>query len=118
MSGLATGPFDTEYAAAARLLADRLQSLAAPGPDGAPVWSGDDVDPLRSTDQRVVLTHGRLDDGLLTGRTGIATALALCAQLARPITVHQGHGSVIACRPLDGGRVEVGGNVALDRVRA
>ncbi|HEY5786977.1 MAG TPA: lanthionine synthetase LanC family protein [Microlunatus sp.] len=81
MSGLATGPFDTEYAAAARLLADRLQSLAAPGPDGAPVWSGDDVDPLRSTDQRVVLTHGRLDDGLLTGRTGIATALALCARL-------------------------------------
>ncbi len=47
-----------------------------------------------------------------------AAALALCAQLARPITVHQGHGSVIACRPLDGGRVEVGGNVALDRVRA
>ena len=51
------------------------------GPDGAPVWSGDDVDPVRSTGQRVVLTHGRLDDGLLTGRTGIATALALCARL-------------------------------------
>ena len=72
---------DTEYAAAARHLADRLQSLAASGPDGAPVWSGDDVDPVRSTGQRVVLTHGRLDDGLLTGRTGIAAALALCARL-------------------------------------
>jgi lantibiotic modifying enzyme len=77
----AQGTIDTEYAAAARHLAARLQSLAVPGPDGAPVWSGDDVDPVRSSGQRVVLTHGRLDDGLLTGRTGIATALALCARL-------------------------------------
>lgn len=46
-----------------------------------------------------------------------AAALALCARLARPITVHQGHGSVIACRPLDDGRVEVGGNVVLDQTR-
>ncbi|HEY5981435.1 MAG TPA: lanthionine synthetase LanC family protein [Microlunatus sp.] len=75
------GPFDSEYAAAARHLAERLQSLATPGPGGAPVWSGDDVDPARSTEQRVVLTHGRLDDGLLTGRTGIATTLAACARL-------------------------------------
>jgi lantibiotic modifying enzyme len=81
VTGIAVGITDTEYAAAARHLADRLQSLAVPGPDGAPVWSGDDVDPLRSTNQRVVLTHGRLDDGLLTGRSGIAAALALCAQL-------------------------------------
>ena len=81
MNGFAAGIADTEYAAAARHLADRLQSLAAPGLDGAPVWSGDDIDPVHSTGQRVVLTHGRLDDGLLTGRTGIATALALCARL-------------------------------------
>lgn len=81
MNGIAAGIADTEYAAAARHLADRLQSLAAPGPDGSPVWSGDDVDPVRSSGQRVVLTHGRLDDGLLTGRTGIAAALALCARL-------------------------------------
>lgn len=46
-----------------------------------------------------------------------AAALALCAQLARPITVHQGRGSVIVCRPLDDGRVEIGGNVALSEVR-
>ncbi len=48
--------------------------------------------------------------------TGSA-ALALCARLARPITVHQGHGSVLACRPLAGGGIEVGGKVALDEVR-
>ncbi|MGC1852056.1 MAG: PhzF family phenazine biosynthesis protein [Solirubrobacterales bacterium] len=48
--------------------------------------------------------------------TGSA-ALALCAQLARPITVHQGHGSVLTCRPLDDGWSEVGGRVVLDEVR-
>jgi predicted PhzF superfamily epimerase YddE/YHI9 len=45
--------------------------------------------------------------------TGSA-ALGLCAQLGRPITVHQGHGSVLLCRPLRDGRVEVGGAVVLD----
>lgn len=48
--------------------------------------------------------------------TGSA-ALALCAQLTRPIVVHQGHGSVLLCRPLADGRVEVGGGVRLDQVR-
>ena len=38
--------------------------------------------------------------------TGSA-ALALCARLARPLTIHQGHGSVLLCRPLADGRVEV-----------
>jgi predicted PhzF superfamily epimerase YddE/YHI9 len=48
--------------------------------------------------------------------TGSA-AMALCALLSRPLTVHQGHGSVLLCRPLAGGRVEVGGRVTLDTVR-
>jgi predicted PhzF superfamily epimerase YddE/YHI9 len=48
--------------------------------------------------------------------TGSA-ALGLCAQLGRPIIVHQGHGSVLLCRPLADGRVEVGGAVVLDAVR-
>jgi predicted PhzF superfamily epimerase YddE/YHI9 len=48
--------------------------------------------------------------------TGSA-ALALCAQLARPITIHQGHGSVLQCHPLADGRAEVGGAVTLDEVR-
>jgi predicted PhzF superfamily epimerase YddE/YHI9 len=46
-----------------------------------------------------------------------SVALALCAQLDRPITVHQGHGSVLRCRPLADGRAEVGGRVALDEIR-
>lgn len=48
--------------------------------------------------------------------TGSA-ALALCAQLDRPLTVHQGHGSVLVCRPVDDGTIEVGGRVVLDQVR-
>jgi predicted PhzF superfamily epimerase YddE/YHI9 len=49
--------------------------------------------------------------------TGSA-AIALCARLGRPITVHQGHGSVLACEPLTEGRVAVGGKVVLDEVRS
>jgi predicted PhzF superfamily epimerase YddE/YHI9 len=48
--------------------------------------------------------------------TGSA-AIGLCARLERPITVHQGHGSVLVCRPLAGGRIEVGGKVVLDELR-
>jgi predicted PhzF superfamily epimerase YddE/YHI9 len=47
--------------------------------------------------------------------TGSA-ALTLCRRLSRPLTIHQGHGSVLLCRPLADGRVEVGGRVVLDRV--
>ena len=48
--------------------------------------------------------------------TGSA-ALALCARLSRPVVVHQGHGSIIVCRPREHGWVEVGGKTALDGVR-
>jgi len=48
--------------------------------------------------------------------TGSA-ALALSARLGRPITVIQGQGSILIARPLDEGRAEVGGQVALDEQR-
>ncbi len=47
--------------------------------------------------------------------TGSA-AIALCAKLNRPITIHQGHGSVLLCEPLADGRIEVGGKVILDEL--
>lgn len=46
-----------------------------------------------------------------------SSALALCARLEHPVTIHQGHGSVLRCRPLAGGRIEVGGAVRLDETR-
>jgi predicted PhzF superfamily epimerase YddE/YHI9 len=48
--------------------------------------------------------------------TGSA-AIVLAARLERPVTIHQGRGSVLAVRPLGDGRVEVGGGVRLDEVR-
>jgi predicted PhzF superfamily epimerase YddE/YHI9 len=48
--------------------------------------------------------------------TGSA-AIGLCARLGRPIAIHQGHGSVLLCQPLEDGRVEVGGAVMLDATR-
>ncbi len=45
-----------------------------------------------------------------------AAAIVLCDQLARPLTIHQGHGSVLLAQPLDG-RVEVGGKVRLTERR-
>jgi predicted PhzF superfamily epimerase YddE/YHI9 len=48
--------------------------------------------------------------------TGSA-ALGLCANLGRPVTIHQGHGSVLLAHPLGGGRTEVGGTVTLDERR-
>jgi predicted PhzF superfamily epimerase YddE/YHI9 len=48
--------------------------------------------------------------------TGAAAAI-LCARLGRAIEIHQGRGSRIQARPLDGGFVEVGGASALDEVR-
>lgn len=47
--------------------------------------------------------------------TGSA-ALALCARLDRPITIHQGHGSVLLCQPLADRRIEIGGKVVLDEL--
>ena len=41
----------------------------------------------------------------------------LCAELGRPLTIHQGGGSLLDVRPLDQGRAEVGGRVVLDEVR-
>lgn len=48
--------------------------------------------------------------------TGSA-ALALCSRLERPVTIHQGRGSVLVCMPAEGGKVEVGGTVVLDEIR-
>jgi len=44
--------------------------------------------------------------------TGSA-AIALCERLGRPLTIHQGRGSVLLCRNTAGDRVEVGGMARL-----
>lgn len=44
--------------------------------------------------------------------TGSA-AIALCAQLERPLAIHQGRGSLLQCEPLADGTVELGGETRL-----
>lgn len=58
-----------------------------------------------------------VDVGILEDEATGAAAVRMAAMLGRPITIRQGVGSVLLARPLDGGRAEVGGLVALDDVR-
>ncbi|EWT03682.1 hypothetical protein N865_08800 [Intrasporangium oryzae NRRL B-24470] len=76
------GP-DTEFARTARALAARLVSLARVDGLGEPSWTGDDIDPRSAPDLSTppMLVHGPLDDGLLTGRAGIAVALSAASRL-------------------------------------
>lgn len=48
--------------------------------------------------------------------TGSA-AIMLAVALDRPVTIHQGEGSLLLAAPLSEGRAEVGGRVVLDEVR-
>jgi predicted PhzF superfamily epimerase YddE/YHI9 len=56
------------------------------------------------------------DAGIAEDEATGSAALALCAQLGNQITIHQGHGSVLLCKPTADGWVEVGGRVVLDEL--
>jgi predicted PhzF superfamily epimerase YddE/YHI9 len=87
-----------------------LESSPAGGMAYAWAWIDEDAGTVRA---RSFASEAGIAEDEATG----SAALALCARLGRPITVHQGHGSVLNARPLEGGWVEVGGRVALDEVR-
>lgn len=61
-------------------LAGEIADGAYRGQEGL-TWDGDDLDPLALSRDERVLVRINLDDGLLTGRTGVALGLACCAQL-------------------------------------
>jgi predicted PhzF superfamily epimerase YddE/YHI9 len=73
-------------------------------------WIDDSVGTIRA---RSFVPEAGIAEDEATG----SAAIALCARLGRPITIHQGHGSVLVCEPLAEGRVAVGGRVVLDDVR-
>ena len=96
-------------------LSDPSEVLRLAGPPGrgdvyAWAWVDEDAGTIRA--RSFAPGYGIAEDEA----TGSA-ALALSARLGRPITVHQGRGSVLTARPLEGGRAEVGGAVVLDEVR-
>ena len=90
-----------------------MEALTAPpeGHDliGAYAWTGEGA--LRA---RVFPPRLGIPEDEATG----AAAVRLGALLRRPVTIHQGRGSVIEVAPRDDGMVEIGGRVALDGVRA
>jgi predicted PhzF superfamily epimerase YddE/YHI9 len=58
-----------------------------------------------------------LEDGIGEDEATGSAAIMLCAVLERPLTIHQGRGSLLHTEPLGPGRAEVGGRVVLDEVR-
>jgi predicted PhzF superfamily epimerase YddE/YHI9 len=94
--------------------AAEVDALAgAPEGEGwAYCWAWEDEDAGRVRTRSFVAEAGIAEDEA----TGSA-ALALCAQLGRPIQVRQGKGSEIFARPEEEGFTEVGGRVVLDGVR-
>jgi predicted PhzF superfamily epimerase YddE/YHI9 len=85
----------------------------APGAEGwAYCWAWEDEE-AGDVRARSFVTEAGIAEDEATG----SAALALCAQLGRPIQIRQGQGSEIVARPLDGGLTEIGGYVTLDEVR-
>lgn len=58
-----------------------------------------------------------IEDGVGEDEATGSAAIVLCAELGRPLTIHQGRGSVLDARPLGDGSAEVGGRVVLDEAR-
>jgi len=58
-----------------------------------------------------------LEEGIEEDEATGSAAIVLCERLGRPLTIHQGRGSLLDARPLGDGRAEVGGRVVLDEVR-
>jgi predicted PhzF superfamily epimerase YddE/YHI9 len=95
-------------------LAEDVELLPSPPPDAemAYFWAWEDeaTGVVRS---RCFPVQEGIEEDEATG----SAAISLCAELGRPLTIHQGHGSLLDARPLGEGRAEVGGRVVLDEVR-
>jgi predicted PhzF superfamily epimerase YddE/YHI9 len=101
-----------------------LEPLESFGPPGPALGGG-------GTSERNVYAWAWIDEaaGTIRARSFVpeagivedeatgSAALGLCARLGRPVTIHQGHGSVLVTRLAAEDRCEVGGRVSLDEVR-
>ncbi len=70
-------------------------------------WLDEDAGLIRS---RCFVPEAGVEEDEATG----SAALPLSHALGRPIEVHQGEGSVIYARPIEGGMVEIGGRVSTE----
>ncbi len=88
--------------------------------DGPPGGREDEIYVWAWADETAGLVRSRcyaVEDGVGEDEATGSAALMLATELGRPLTIHQGSGSVLDARPLADGRAEVGGRVALDEVR-
>jgi predicted PhzF superfamily epimerase YddE/YHI9 len=93
---------------------DEVHALTAAPPDADSTYPWAWIDESAGTIRaRMFAPRYGVPEDEATG----SAALALSVQLDRPVTIHQGHGSVLIARPLGEGRGEVGGGVALDETR-
>ena len=93
-------------------VADVDALAGAPGDaDWAYCWTWEDEEAGRVRARS--FAGGGIGEDEATG----SAALALCAQLGRPIQIRQGRGSEIFARPLDEGFTEVGGRTVVDELR-
>lgn len=93
---------------------EEVDSLPGPpeahGMVGVWAWIDESAGLLR---ERVFVPEVGVAEDEATG----SAAMRLCAVLCRELEIRQGRGSVIYARPLDDGRVEIGGRVAADESR-
>lgn len=97
-------------------MADPAEIEALPGPppglDEVYCWAWED--------EASGLVRSRcfaIEDGVGEDEATGSAAIMLCAELGRPLTIHQGEGSLLRALPLGDGRAEVGGRVVLGEVR-
>jgi predicted PhzF superfamily epimerase YddE/YHI9 len=88
--------------------------------DGPPGGREDEIYLWAWGDREAGLVRSRcfsLADGVGEDEATGSAAIMLAAAVDRPLTIHQGEGSLLRARPLGEGRAEVGGRVVLDEVR-
>jgi predicted PhzF superfamily epimerase YddE/YHI9 len=94
--------------------AGEVEALAGP-PDGHDLvgvwaWLDEEAGTVRA---RVFGPRVGIPEDEATG----SAAVRLCRALGRPLTIHQGRGSLIQARPVGDGFAEIGGRSALDEAR-
>lgn len=88
--------------------------------DGPPGGREDEIYLWAWADEKAGIVRSRcwsLADGVGEDEATGSAAIMLAAALKRPVTIHQGKGSLLHATPLGEGRAEVGGRVLLDELR-
>lgn len=104
-------PFEFERADSAAEVEALAEGPSGRGMVGVWAWLDEGAGLIR---ERVFVPDAGVPEDEATG----SAAMRLAATLGREIEIRQGKGSVIHARPLADGRVEIGGRVVLDEVRA